>query len=377
MSYRLEFSPQDRKDAITSCLQKWEKENIPDVTLVPEDGQFVLAHSLLLSMHSSTLRTLMSSISSSSSTRFSVSVPVSSVSLSGLLQLLSTGFVIGNSRKEVELVQETALVLGMKLDWQIGYKRIKVEKKDFTDYSQNYIDIRGNNSLKEEEGEEVEFSCEVCGKRYAHIGHLKRHMANTEGEIFSCTECPQKFHEKRRLSKHVESNHGNGEDAWYQCQECPQKLVDIVKLEKHIEIKHGNMDDDESVGPFVCQECSEQFEKKNELRIHLRSHIVKSLACSECDKTFSRRDKLNIHLKNKHMGTVLNINVPDKGETQDDTVERNHECDECLKRFTCKNHLVRHQSSVHSGIMYGCDDCEKKFSRKDKLNLHKRKMHGA
>ena len=127
MAYRLQISSSSHQSNVSSFLQSYREQG-PDLTLLPEEGLPVTTHSLALSFHSPSLGNILSSLPSSST--LSLSVPASSSSLSHLLELLTTGQVISQSRQELEKVQEVAKVLGISLgDCQVGSKRQGVQQE--------------------------------------------------------------------------------------------------------------------------------------------------------------------------------------------------------------------------------------------------------
>ncbi|XP_039265119.1 uncharacterized protein LOC120340816 [Styela clava] len=52
-----------------------------------------------------------------------------------------------------------------------------------------------------------------------------------------------------------------------------------------------------------------------------------------------------------------------------------HTCEICLKQFSLKNILTRHQSSVHNKRKHKCHECGKIFSRPDSLTRHRKNFH--
>merc|ERR1719239_736785 len=164
MTYRLELNQADHKQLLSDFLQRWTEEHSPDLTLVPSEGPNLTAHSLPLSLHSPTLRSTLASVDLKEGV--SISVPATSSSLTMLLNLLSTGFVIGGSRNEVAEVQEAAKALGLILgDCQVGTKRTSTEA----------IAVKTKQEAAEEfsmegmmENKEISaaFTCKECGKQY-------------------------------------------------------------------------------------------------------------------------------------------------------------------------------------------------------------------
>merc|ERR1719228_747960 len=150
MTYRLEINSKDHKDTLASSLRLWHDEHVPDMTLVPEDGLPIPAHSMIISLYSPSLRKIL--VDMASRNAMSLSVPTSASSISKLLHLLITGFLVGSTKNEMEEVKNTAVLLGIDLDCQIGYRKgIKSEYPE----SGEHFDIGINNSQLEEGSESV------------------------------------------------------------------------------------------------------------------------------------------------------------------------------------------------------------------------------
>ncbi|XP_076316523.1 uncharacterized protein LOC143228924 isoform X1 [Tachypleus tridentatus] len=56
--------------------------------------------------------------------------------------------------------------------------------------------------------------------------------------------------------------------------------------------------------------------------------------------------------------------------------KRHHQCNICLKNFTRRQHLKRHQE-IHfqQRVYYQCEFCPCSYSRKDNLLVHVRMVH--
>ena len=302
MAYRLKTSSSEHQTNVASFLQSYT-EGGTDLTLLPEEGLPVATHSLALSFHSPYLRNILSSLSSSS---FSLSVPASSSSLSHLLELLTTGQVISQSRQELEKVQEVAKVLGISLgDCQLGTRKQgveqekrrkkevkqeekpkqkeKIEEREPIEWGkikvESFLDMKMEDSLDKEK-----FGCIECNKQFKRNDHLKRHKLKhtTEGEPsirYPCTYCDKTFSLAFKLAIHIKDKHPA-------LTKIPSNFeLDTLDLEKS----------------YAGVNCPETFKSSKQRYKHNSSlHSGVTIPCDECEKQFSRKDKLFSHKKNKH-----------------------------------------------------------------------------
>ena len=294
MAYRLQISSSEHQTNVSSFLQSY-REGATDLTLLPEEGLPVATHSLALSFHSPYLRNILSSLPSSS---FSLSVPSSSSSLSHLLELLTTGQVVSQSRQEVEQVQEVAKVLGISLeDCQVGTRRQGVEQEK-----------GGNKVVKQEEKQDEE----ITERKPTEWGKIKVEMEDSQKkDKFACTECNKQFKRNDHLKRHKLKHTTDGEHRIrFPCTDCDRTFSLAFKLAIHIKDSHqvlneapSNFDDDalDSEKLYTCANCPKTFRNNKQRYKHTSSiHSGVTIKCEECDKQFSRKDKLTSHKKNKH-----------------------------------------------------------------------------
>nr|XP_054760255.1 zinc finger protein 525-like isoform X1 [Lytechinus pictus] len=114
----------------------------------------------------------------------------------------------------------------------------------------------------------------------------------------------------------------------------------------------------EGENTFLCSICSKEFNRKHNLRRHMKFHEGKRPhACSFCNKTFVQKGDLRRH-ERSHTG------------------ERPYSCCFCDKRFIDTSHLKAHLL-IHTGEKpYECSLCNKTFSHKASLTVHLRLHSG-
>ncbi|XP_042338444.1 gastrula zinc finger protein XlCGF57.1-like [Plectropomus leopardus] len=237
------------------------------------------------------------------------------------------------------------------------------ETEDSDDWRETREPQSGLNSLKNDEVSvgEKPLSCSDCGKRFYTKVELQIHMTTHTGEKpFSCSVCedcggPEPARNSRpdaHLQPDTENKTGDSSepetddsDDWRETRE-PQSGLNSLK------------NDQVSEKPFSCSVCGKRFDKKGNLKRHMRIHTgEKPFTCSMCDKAFSECGKLKQHVK-IHSG------------------EEPFSCLTCDKRFLCKAHLETHMK-IHTGEKpFCCSECGKRFGRKDYLTQHIRSHTG-
>ncbi len=80
--------------------------------------------------------------------------------------------------------------------------------------------------------------CTQCGKKYADVLCLKRHVKekHTDGaNRVSCAVCNKSYAAKRYLAVHLKSAHG---DTAYVCNVCGDQFRWEASMIKHVRNKH-------------------------------------------------------------------------------------------------------------------------------------------
>ena len=84
----------------------------------------------------------------------------------------------------------------------------------------------------------------------------------------------------------------------------------------------------------------------------------KELECESCEARFTRRDHLNRHISSVHEG------------------KKPYECDKCDRKFSQLGDMKKHISVVHEGIKpFTCEICGSGFPIKSVMKAHKESVH--
>ncbi|XP_014248023.1 zinc finger protein 250-like [Cimex lectularius] len=208
----------------------------------------------------------------------------------------------------------------------------------------------GASSHINQNGEELGFACDICGKKLKHINSIAYHK-ETEHNIkrkYSCLKCNKTFKHRLLLLRHqlVHTEHRP-----HKCDLCEARF----KTKTHL-IHHKVVHTKEK--KFQCHICEQSFSFQTSLNIHLRWHTgQKPYQCEFCKKSFSQKGNLQEHIR-------IHTN------------EKPYSCKFCDRRFKtssqCKNHI-----KSHIGLKpWKCEYCSKAFLNKASWVAHVRRHTG-
>lgn len=151
----------------------------------------------------------------------------------------------------------------------------------YVSYSRECLRSHRNSAHNQQRGP---YKCPVCNKEY--FGGQKKfreHMKLHTGELnFACEICGKRFVSSNRLQYHIKNVHG---DAKYKCDVCGKDFKAKVNYQRHILVHTKDK-------PFKCHICDFACNTSGNLTVHVRGvHKVKGFTTGSQDKQ-KRKDIL-------------------------------------------------------------------------------------
>jgi len=116
------------------------------------------------------------------------------------------------------------------------------------------------------------FACNTCGRGFAQLGNLQKHMSVNTGERpHKCTKCSRCFSDASALRRHCAAIHDR--DARYGCDICDKRFLHMSSARTH-HMQHVG------VKPHRCDTCGKSFTHRSGWLRHIRVHqhgVVKAV----------------------------------------------------------------------------------------------------
>ena len=136
---------------------------------------------------------------------------------------------------------------------------------------------------------EKKFSCDLCGKKFPHLGVLNAHKKTHSNLSFKCKVCNETFKDSSYFKKHVRSHSGSRPHS---CPVCGKSYLQHSHLKVHMSLHTKDK-------PYQCDSCQKTFRLAKSFREHLNMHQkVKNFQCSTCPYSTCFRKNLHAHMKN-------------------------------------------------------------------------------
>ncbi len=215
----------------------------------------------------------------------------------------------------------------------------------------------------------AEFSCVICGNRYARKEELAKHMlecsatvqAETTGQI-KCKVCGEVFADPPSYRIHyTEHTHP------YKCDHCGQMFLRKTNLITH---KCDPWDGE----PVICEICKKKFRHPKYLQRHMVIHGEAKYKCNMCNKKFVRIDYYNDHTCISETGERVRVR---RNANKDEFLPKEklqYICPTCGRSYVSLSNLNKHMIT-HDDKKESCDICHKMFHLKVALREHMKSVH--
>ena len=208
---------------------------------------------------------------------------------------------------------------------------------------------------KEEVIHQVALVCSVCGKNFANVSNLNKHVVTHGEKKEVCESCGKKFHLKASLRDHVLFVHEGG--LLLPCPVCDKQLKGRNSLHSHILRFHPESRNRDAPPSFKCEQCGKVFHQSGNLRKHELCHSDQlTYKCSECDMQFKFPEQLRRHSLRHKFGT-------------------RHSCHLCDRRFVMEFELKNHIDVYHGAMSYHCKYCGSTCRHLQAIKRHLQHRH--
>lgn len=205
------------------------------------------------------------------------------------------------------------------------------------------------------------YTCSVCKKKFYNKVKLEGHLKFGHKDIVYCRICLEIFENEAEKLAHVKVHESK-------CKECGKIFAHLKYLGKHMRTTHvqrmkecdichkmfraGRLPSHKQRSHTMrtCEICGLEV-LTGSLTIHKRTHYPKSYSCPTCKKTYKTAKALR-NCKNRH------------------TNNKPYKCDECEKAYFYQESLTVHKR-LHTGEKpYVCKICSRSFYAQQILYKH-------
>ncbi|XP_031779164.1 zinc finger protein 728 isoform X2 [Nasonia vitripennis] len=222
-----------------------------------------------------------------------------------------------------------------------------------------HVLLTHDNALK------LKIRCKHCQEYFSNTSNLKRHIQRTHSDTAKfCKLCSRRFKSPSLLNEHMILHKEKGKELnSFDCDQCGKELKSWYSLIKH---KRRHLKNKLQC-PF--EHCLVEFDTGTALRdhkvyFHAKEHadhkeIHKNYTCADCGKVFYAKNNLRVHVPT-HLVQEKEFSCTYKN---------------CDKIYQFKRNLKKHIQISHLGRRFTCEVCNREFKSNQKLNQHKQNFH--
>lgn len=276
-------------------------------------------------------------------------------------------------------------------------KDVKCQHCEKTFYWEKDLHFHMRKHIKKGRG----FKCQICTGLFIKGSELKEHMKMHDTEdssvdgSFPCDICDKTFKSNRTLQEHKKRFFHK------QCEVCLEYYSSDAALFQHFNVHvtqpatSYSCDQCDEIFPrknllklhrekhrlYVCELCSAEFRRKEDIKSHLRMDCTKRslFYCSVCNKSFLSESNLKEHINIGHYERnkcefcsekfLLKSELVDHLDRHND-IEHPYQCHICLAPMTSKRIFNFHMKSHNDKSKYQCDRCFRYFQSGYHLQNH-------
>lgn len=240
--------------------------------------------------------------------------------------------------------------------------------------------------------------CPNCGKMYASIKYLQKHISLNCQDHFPPTKKFLEFQKKQLSDFEMPNSVKKVEKKILQCHLCPKLCSSVHGWRRHMSEAHE--DSGFSKLSNTCIICNELVYGYKALEKHLlENHAVDTGlpveqedgivrdALKKCDVDITAYRKAGKDDSDIYLDEKGNYHCPSCSKTHTDIkalrthirihVNMKLECSICNKVFKNPTLLKQHVQRHRKDAVYSCDSCNKKFLTLQKLNKHRKVHHSS
>ncbi|KAK6972640.1 zinc finger protein 208 [Biomphalaria glabrata] len=240
--------------------------------------------------------------------------------------------------------------------------------------------------------------CPNCGKMYASIKYLQKHISLNCQDHYPPTKKFLEFQKKQHSDFEMSKNEKKVDKKIIRCHLCPKICSSIHGWRRHMSESHE--DAGFSKLSNTCIICNELVYGYKALEKHLlQNHAEDSglpveeedglveEALKKCDIDITAYRKAGRNTSEIYQDEEGNYHCPNCTKVHSDLkalrthirihVNMKLECSLCHKVFKNPTLLKQHVQRHRKDAVYSCDTCDKKFLTVQKLNKHRKVHHST
>jgi KRAB domain-containing zinc finger protein len=207
------------------------------------------------------------------------------------------------------------------------------------------------------------YTCQQCTYESPSRINVERHFSvvHLKERNYQCTECGQRYSDKKTLLSHVEKNQVTLPDG--------KVVLQCTKFTKLPSRAGEHLRRDEASNLFHCVLCNYSSKNQTGAKRHVeRMHLKeKRFVCNTCSQDFISKRELAYHLGMDHNDLSLCENGGNLLSLKPEALQ----CEYCEYSSTVRQYLERHVKAVHlKERNFVCSECGFAFSEKKSLQGH-------